>query len=148
MILDHPQMWLLPVFTYFTIGPRKICCCCCTHDGKVRSELEFSRLLTIFNIVISFVSFLCGLTFMGILRANWLVSSLFLGNGLVYGTVATIPGVIFTLIFCCSCNCKLEFHHIEPMEECGIKKERDSIHVINKKENISMKDVIEKPLLK
>ena len=53
IIFDHPAICLLPVFTYFVVGPRQICCDSQHPNYIKQKELITSKKLTIFNILLT-----------------------------------------------------------------------------------------------
>ena len=53
IIFDHPAIFLLPVFTYFVVGPRRICCDTQHPNYIKQKQLILSKKSTIFNIVLT-----------------------------------------------------------------------------------------------
>ena len=53
IIFDHPAVCLLPVFTYFVVGPRRICCDSQHPNYIQQKQLIISKRFTIFNILLT-----------------------------------------------------------------------------------------------
>merc|ERR1719422_1272268 len=51
IISNYPATWMLPIATYFVIGPRKISCC--SKQKCLKNELGFSKKLTAINMTLT-----------------------------------------------------------------------------------------------
>ena len=137
VVCAHPQMWLLPVFTYFTIGPKTMSCFPRRQDAKISTKLAFSRWLTLFNMILTYTFFVLGWVTTGSLRSTSDFAPLFFKLASFIFFLYAIPGLLFTTIFLgsCNCSCKLERHDIDVNDMNGSSKGFDSIHAINKRIN-------------
>ena len=57
IIFDHPAICLLPVFTYFVVGPRRICCDTKHPNFIQQKQLIISKNCTVFNILLTTTSY-------------------------------------------------------------------------------------------
>ena len=96
IIISYPAAWMLPIFTYFTIGPRKLLCC--SHSYSNHHQLGLSSLCTCINIVLTAISYITMILYFS--AGN---ISIYLPNGkitfLEFWTPVLIVGITLTLIF-------------------------------------------------
>ena len=92
IILNYPAAWMLPIATFFVIGPRKSFCC--SKASVHRHHLSFSKPFTIINIMLTFI-------LLPIAMLQWEVSfnfKKFIANFLFY-SVPIFISLIFNIIF-------------------------------------------------
>ena len=105
VILAYPAAWMLPIATYFVIGPQNLSCCSKTNAHKY--HLGFSKPYTIINIILALMMYAAIISITG--------------AAIVWGEPGNIPftfipalflSLIFNIIFlssdlkcCCSCCC-------------------------------------------
>ena len=100
VILAYPAAWMLPITTYFVIGPQKSCCC--TKTDTDRYHLGFSKSYTIINIIITIMMYAFILIFIGYRLA------IYFGPVLFLSLVFNIAFMLSDLECCCSCCCNNE----------------------------------------
>jgi len=146
LIWNNPQMWLIPVFTYFTFGPTISTSFKETQNAKMSTKLAFSRLLTICNMILTFVCFVLATLMLGNLRHSSDFSLMLLHQAVEIYMIISIPGLILTIIFLgsCTCHCTLDSHQmdinnmnesIEAIKSISGQNRRESIFLKNTDEN-------------
>ena len=81
----------------------------------MKKRLGFSRCLTVLNMILTYIFFVLGWVFVGCVRSHSSLAPLFFSLASTTGLMIIVPGLLFTLIFLCSCNCscKLDSRHID-----------------------------------
>ena len=118
VILNYPASWMLPIATYFMIGPYKSNCCCQTNAS---GNLGLSKFYCAVNILFSLALYVAVLV--TLFHFNVLFSDSKHSFYFAWGPVLVI-GLVFNIIYlnmdkqCCISNCCCED---------GVKK----VHVMN-----------------
>ena len=58
VLFGYPGVWLLPVATYFSVGPKKLQCSRSNVNTRPRRKLGFSKIFTIVNMAVTINMFL------------------------------------------------------------------------------------------
>lgn len=118
IVLGYPGLWLLPVATYFTIGPRRVFCCSSKPSDHQEHELGFSKHLTCVNLILTLISYAITITIF-LYRYKFDDEILYIVFPAAFVSVLII-GILFTITFlsleqsgcscslgcCCTCSCK------------------------------------------
>merc|ERR1719328_336517 len=145
LIINNPQMWLLPVFTYFTFGPTITSSFNETQNAKMSTKLAFSRLLTICNMILTFVCFVLATLMCANLKTSSEITLLLLHQAIEVYMIISIPGLILTIIFLgsCTCLCTLDSHQIDINNTNESIEAFESISGPNRREKIIIKNTDE-----
>ena len=139
IIIRYPASWVLPVATFFAVGPSKYACCSKSHQQN--GYLGFSRCSSIANLILTIITYVMWLAMFGYdLKALPLYYAM-------YFTPVLLTGVVFTIIFlslsmpcCCSASQTCCFSSC-----CGPQCFVNEVHVIhtnaNKIEIIQLNDI-------
>jgi len=131
-IFSHPSLVLLPVFTHFTFSFRPMYC---SSRQKDVGRVQWSKICTLINIVLSLVGMCVMLTGWGKAAVSDRGKSSFLGFlyiGVIFLTVPII-GMILTLIFCyvdtcyCCCCCCCCSTPCSPDIQMGVLQPQDPL---------------------
>ena len=110
IILGHPQVCLLPIFTFFVIGSRRLGCTSGHHDDPMQKQLILSKKITALNMIIYFASTsFCSKIFYDF---SYLIS-------FITAFVFALPGIILTSTFLCTGTpccvtdcCNISYHYL------------------------------------
>lgn len=97
VIINYPASWMLPIATYFTIGPYKSNLCCQTDINR---NLGLSTFYSAINTLLNLIMYVALSSIFGI----WEVLVIFVGPLFVIGLVFNIIYLIIDKQCCCS-NC-------------------------------------------
>ena len=130
IILEYPGLWLLPVVTYYTMGPKQMLCCKSSTGRNQRKKLAFSKCLTVVNMVMTNIVFWVAVFFTffyssteGSNKLSW-KSLVFLFQSFLWTVpmgatmfLSIIVSIIF-LVFTYDCCCERS-HPCCPKSCCG-----------------------------
>ena len=104
VILAYPAAWMLPIATYFVIGPQKMSCC--TKTDTNRYHLGFSKVFTIINIILTMVMYAVIISYS---------ATFYIYQIIPYFVLPLFLSLLSNIIFllsdskcCCSCCCDAE----------------------------------------
>ena len=112
VILAYPAVWMLPIATYFIIGPRKLSCCSETNTHTY--HLGFSRSYTIINIILTVIMYTVIFVYFAIYtKGLLLLIATYFSPVLFLSLICNIIFLLSEVKCCCSCCCDTECHNHE-----------------------------------
>ena len=131
VILAYPAGWMLPIATYFVIGPKKSSCCCKTYYQW--NHLGFSKFHTIINIVLTVVIYAAldyyHATFASYIFNIWMLFGPLLFVSLIFNIVflSLDENICFSksqqclCVYCCSYECYTYETHVIDTDTNSLK---------------------------
>ena len=104
VILAYPAAWMLPIATYFVIGPQNLSCCSKTNTHKY--HLGFSKPYTIINIILTVIMYAFIISYFNAFRKYVLIMMVTYWSPVLFGSlVFNIAFMLSDLKCSCSCCC-------------------------------------------
>lgn len=100
VILAYPAGWMLPIATYFVIGPTQSSCCYKTNTQ--RNNLGFSKFHTIINIILTAVIYVAFGSYYVTYDTNFIRTWIFWGPFLFASLIFNIAFLLLDEKICCS----------------------------------------------